>query len=138
MKPPTTVLFVCLHGAAKSLIAARFLERMAAEQGLRVECRFAGLEPDDAIPSGVIEGMAADGFDVSGERPVAANKPDVAAADQVVAFGCDVTPLGAPRAIRWNGIPDVSDDYGVARDAIVSRLRELLETLPSRTNRTTI
>ena len=44
-----TVVFVCLHGAAKSLIAATLFQRLADERGLAVRSTFAGTEPDPAI-----------------------------------------------------------------------------------------
>ena len=130
MSVPQSVLFVCLHGAAKSLIAARHFERLARSRGFRVECQCAGLEPDPEVPPHVIAGLAADGFDVSEARPALATSHTLAAADRVVAFGCDLSPLGAREdVVRWDGVPDVSDGYEAARDAIVGRLRGLLGAL---------
>lgn len=64
-----TVVFVCLHGSAKSLIAAEHFRRLAEEQGLDVCATSAGTDPDPEIPPHVIEGLLADGIDVRGRRP---------------------------------------------------------------------
>ncbi len=65
------VVFVCLHGSAKSLIAAEHFCRLAAQQGLDVRATSAGTDPDPEIPLHVIEGLLADGIDVRGRRPPA-------------------------------------------------------------------
>jgi len=63
------VLFVCLHGSAKSLIAAEYFNRLASARGLDASATSAGTEPDDAIPPRVVSGLAGDGIDVAGRRP---------------------------------------------------------------------
>jgi len=50
------VLFVCLHGSAKSLIAAEYFNRLAAARGLGVTATSAGTEPDAEIPPRVVQG----------------------------------------------------------------------------------
>lgn len=130
MRPVSTVLFVCLHGAAKSVIAAAYLERLARERGLPVRATAAGTEPDPEIPAGVVAGLLADGLDVRGRRPRRVTREELAAADRVVAFGCDVEALAPPGTpvIRWDDIPAVSEDFAKARDAIAARLPGLLGT----------
>ena len=93
------VLFVCLHGSAKSLIAAEYFNRLAAERGLSARATSAGTEPDDAIPPRVTQGLGADGIDVTGRRPRRPTQAEVDGSAVVVTFGCD---LGEP----------VSPDYG--------------------------
>lgn len=123
------VLFVCLHGSAKSLIAAEYFNRIAAARGVAARAESAGLEPDDAVPSGVVQGMAADGFDVRARRPRRPTAADVTDATTVVAFGCDLGPLAAAaaRIDRWDDVPAVSEDFKRARDVIVARIERLFE-----------
>ena len=123
------VLFVCLHGSAKSLIAAEHFNRLAAARGLGVRATSAGTEPDDAIPPHVVKGLAGDGIDVAGRRPRRPTPAEIGGAAAVVTFGCDLGALGAaaPRVIRWDDVPAVSDDFARARDAIVARVSGLLE-----------
>jgi protein-tyrosine-phosphatase len=129
MSAPNTVLFVCLHGSAKSVIAAEHLRVLAARRGLPVACASAGLEPDAELPPHVVAGLSRDGIDAAGIRPRAATPGLVTDAAHVVALGCDLTPLGAGDATRWDDIPAVSDGYDAARDAIVARLGPLLDQI---------
>ena len=63
------VLFVCLHGAAKSVLAAADFQRMAAERGLDIPAVSAGTEPDAAIAPGVLRILLAEGVDLRGRVP---------------------------------------------------------------------
>ena len=128
MKTPRTVVFVCLHGSAKSLIAAEYFGRLAAERGLDVHATSAGTEPDPDIPPHVTEELLRDGIDVRGRRPRLVTREDLAKASHVVSFGCDLSRVTPPATAveRWDDVPAVSADFAAARDAIVARLRRLL------------
>src|SRR4029450_5657474 len=63
------VAFVCLHGSAKSLIAAEYFNRLAQQKGLEISATTSGPEPDPEVPSNVIEGMRKRGFEVGRYRP---------------------------------------------------------------------
>jgi arsenate reductase (thioredoxin) len=122
-----TVLFVCLHGAAKSLIAASHLERLARERGVKIRAEFAGTEPDPALMPAAVAGLQAEGIDVRGRRPRSVTADDIRTASRIVSFGCDLGALapGVP-VERWDDVPAVSENYRAARDVIVSRLPTLL------------
>ena len=90
------VVFVCLHGAAKSVIAASIFDRLAASHGLDVRATFAGTEPDPEIPPKVVQNVRSEGADVAGMRPRLVTRDEVARARRVVSFGCDLSALGAP------------------------------------------
>ncbi len=124
------VVFVCLHGSAKSVIGASYCARLAERRGVAVEAESAGVEPDASIPPNVVSGLGADGIDVSGARPRDAAAVDFAGATRVVAFGCDVpgVPAGVPIE-QWADVPAVSDDFGRSRDAIVARVERLVADL---------
>ena len=126
---PENILFVCLHGSAKSLIAAEYFNRLAAARGVGARATSAGTEPDDVIPPRVVQGMRADGIDVEGRRPRRPTPADVEGAATVVTFGCDLGELAsrASRIERWDDVPAVSEDFTRARDVIVSRVAALLE-----------
>jgi protein-tyrosine-phosphatase len=122
------IVFVCLHGAAKSVIAAEIYKRRAAEAGLAVEALALGLEPDPEVSPATAKGLLAEGIDVRGLRPRAVTGADVAGASRVVAFGCDVnavTPDGVP-VEQWPDIPAVSDGYAIARERIGARVDQLV------------
>jgi arsenate reductase len=126
--PENTVLFICLHGAAKSLIAATHLERLARERGISLSAAFAGTEPDPELAPAAVAGLQAEGIDVHGLRPRPVTVDEIERASRVVSFGCDVTALAPGICVeRWDDVPAVSENYRPARDAIVSRLPALLE-----------
>jgi arsenate reductase (thioredoxin) len=126
----TRVLFVCLHGAAKSVIAAAHFQRLAERRGLRAEATFAGTEPDAAIAPRVVKELLAEGIDVQSLRPRPVTPEDVASASRIVTFGCDVAPLGPRVPVDcWDDVPAVSDGYEAAREAIDARVARLVDQL---------
>jgi arsenate reductase (thioredoxin) len=123
------VLFVCLHGAAKSVLAAADFQRMAAERGLDVPAASAGTEPDPAIAPGVLRTLLAEGIDLRGQAPRRLTRGDVAAAARIVAFGCDLgaaAPAGTA-VEQWADVPAVSDDLPAARAVIRRHLERLVD-----------
>ena len=124
-----TVLFICMHGSAKSVIAMLHLRRLAVSRRLRFTAASAGIEPDTEIPPHVVEGLRDDGLDAGGLRPRRLNASDLRTAWRVISFGCDVEHLGpVGREIeRWENIPNVTDGYAGARSAIVARVTALLD-----------
>src|SRR5256885_633814 len=125
------IAFVCLHGAAKSLVAAEFCKRLGATKGLGLDATTSGPEPDPEIPTIVVEGLRADGIDVGGTQPQRLSKQDLAKATHIVSFGLDlaaIAPAGVPIE-RWDDCPAVTEDYSTARDFIVTRVDALLNRL---------
>jgi arsenate reductase (thioredoxin) len=129
-----TVLFVCQHGAAKSVLAAHYLQRLAREHGIALECTSAGLDADDSIPPHVIDGLRSDGFDQPVSQPRALTAELLSGADFVVSLGCDLSGVGPTPAthVHWEGVPAVSDGFAAARDDIARRLQSLLDDLERR------
>jgi len=126
------ILFIGLHGAAKSLIAASHFQRLAGERGMRARAEFAGTEPDPELTPAAVTGLLAEGIDVRGQLPRRVTADDIRSASRVVSFGCDLGALapGVP-VERWDDVPAVSENYRAARDVIVSRLPMLLASVTS-------
>jgi protein-tyrosine-phosphatase len=128
----STVVFVCEHGAAKSVIAAAHFNRLATERGLPFRAVSRGTKPDDAVAAGVRAGLASDGIDVSTWRPIVISDQDIRQAAQVVSLATDL-PMKKPsvksKLLEWNDIPSVSQDYEKARTAIVEQVKQMLENL---------
>ncbi len=124
-----TVLFVCLHGAAKSVLAAADCGRLAAERGLSIRAASAGTEPDPEIAPPVRRALEQEGVDLGGQKPRRVSREDVAGAWRVVAFGCDLSGVAVPGVPveQWSEIPAVSDGLPAARKAIRARLERLIE-----------
>ena len=86
-----TVLFVCVHNAGRSQMAAAYTHHLS---GGRVEVRSAGSAPSDTINPAVREAMIEDGIDLSGETPKVLTVDAVAASDVVITMGCgDTCPI---------------------------------------------
>ena len=125
-----SVLFVCQHGAAKSVIAAEHLRRLAAERGVEIDTASAGLEPDAEIPPHVVDGLRRDGIDVGRRVPAALTADAVERAARIVVLAGELgalETLASAPVTRWDDVPAVSDGYDAARDAIVARLAALLD-----------
>ena len=122
------VLFVCLHGAAKSVVGAAHFRRLAAERGLAVDAVAVGTEPDAELAPGAVKGLAADGLAVRPSRPRPVTPYDLESAARVVSFGCDVAPARGQRLEQWD-VPAVSDGYAAARERIVANVERLVVEL---------
>ena len=131
----STVVFVCEHGAAKSVIAAAEFNRIAAEKGLPFRAVARGTKPDEAIAPVVKTGLSKEGIDVSSWRPQSVTHSDIDKAGKVVsiaAFEPGAKPAIGSRLLEWNDVPSVSENYQAARDAIVKRVQALLDNMAAR------
>jgi protein-tyrosine-phosphatase len=123
---------VCLHGSAKSVIAAEYLNIAAAKRGLALRATASGLEPDELIPEYVTRGLLAQGIDISGRVPVAATSAGLAPASRLIAFGCELGDARPPSISieQWSDCPAVSEGFDPAWRYITSRVDRLLEDSP--------
>ena len=127
-----TILFVCEHGSAKSVIAAAHFNRMAETRGLPYRAVSRGIHPDAKIPGNIKAGLLADGLDVSNWTPKPVVDGDLRRAERVVTLSCELPKsksVDASKTIDWRNVPAVSDGYQAARADIVERVDELLKTL---------
>jgi arsenate reductase len=125
------VLFVCVHNAGRSQMAAALLDHYA--EG-RVSVRSAGSEPADQLNPDVLVAMAELGLDLGRERPKRLTGAAVETADVVVTMGCgDACPVyPGKRYEDWElDDPAGADLEGVRRirDDIAKRVRGLLDDL---------
>jgi arsenate reductase (thioredoxin) len=127
------VLFVCVHNAGRSQMAAALLERHAGD---RVVVRSAGTEPGERVNPAVVEAMEEVGIDLSEAKPKLLTDGSVRAADVVITMGCgDACPIyPGTRYEDW----ELDDPAGKSieevrpiRDEIDARIRGLMaELLP--------
>jgi len=85
MTDPPTVLFVCVHNAGRSQMAAGFLQHLAGD---RIEVLSAGSQPADRINPVAVEAMAEEGVDITAEKPKVLTTEAVRESDVVVTMGC--------------------------------------------------
>jgi len=126
-----TVLFVCEHGAAKSVIAAAYFDKLAKDQHLPHRAAFRGVNPDATLSSVAEKGLKQDGIDTSGWKPARVTQKDVDEASRIVTLGC-VLPAGthvASKVTDWSDIPSPSQNYSDARDQIKKQVRKLVDDL---------
>ena len=126
-----TVLFVCPHNAAKSVIAVAYFRQLGAAAGLDLGADSAGTEPEAAVWPSVLELLRRDGLDVEDRRPRRVTHRDLARARLVVSMGCALpAELGpVPRVERWDDLPLASEDLVAARDAVRQRVEDLVGRL---------
>jgi arsenate reductase (thioredoxin) len=132
MTATRTIDFVCEHGAAKSVLAAALLERLAAEQGAPLRTLARGTEPEPQVAPAVVTGLLAEGIDVRAWQPRLVTREDLAKAWRVVSFGPDLSHL-LPTGTRvqvWSDVPAVADSLQTAQAVIASRLSALFKDLP--------
>jgi protein-tyrosine-phosphatase len=127
---PPAIVFVCEHGAAKSVIATAYFNKLAAERNLPYRATFRGTTPQDDLSVRAVAGLKADGVAVPSGRPAALTGPDIDGATLIFAIGCAL-PDAARRSGKAGDWSDVPDDrgYGPMRDAIVRHVRQLLDQL---------
>jgi arsenate reductase len=130
LKPPT-VLFMCPHGAAKSVLASAYFARLAKERGLNVRVESAGTDPDPTVSPAVAAHLKQQGYSVAGSSPRKVTPKDFASADVVISIGCDLSGLEEPRGklMRWDEVPSLGEDFARADEAIRRRVAELIEEL---------
>src|SRR3954465_80719 len=129
-----SVLFVCVHNAGRSQMAAAFLAHLAGD---RIEVRSAGSAPADAVNPAVVEAMSEAGIDISAQIPKVLTTEAVQASDVVITMGCgDACPVfPGKRYLDWQ--LDDPAGQGVEavrpiRDAIETRVRDLISEVAPR------
>jgi protein-tyrosine-phosphatase len=125
------VLFVCVHNAGRSQMAAAFLTHLAGD---RVEVRSAGSTPADQVNPAAVQAMAEVGIDISAEIPKILTVDAVKASDVCITMGCgDTCPVfPGKRYLDW----ELDDPAGQGieavrpiRDEIEKRVRALIGEL---------
>jgi arsenate reductase len=133
MTDKPSVLFVCVHNAGRSQMAAGFLTRLAGE---RIEVRSAGSTPADAVNPVAVEAMREVGVDIAAQTPKVLTVDAVKASDVCITMGCgDTCPVfPGKRYLDWTlddpagqGIEQVRP----IRDEIERRVRALISELSS-------
>src|SRR3954469_15535700 len=130
MSDRPSVLFVCVHNAGRSQMAAGWLRHLAGDA---VEVRSAGTLPAENINPAAVEAMAEVGIDITDQQPKVLTTDAVEASDVVITMGCDACPIfPGKRYLDWaledpagRGVEAVRP----IRDGIESRIRGLLAEL---------
>jgi arsenate reductase (thioredoxin) len=132
--PRPSVLFVCVHNAGRSQMAAAFLTSLS---GGAVEVRSAGSEPADQVNPAAVQAMAEVGIDITAEKPKILTDQAVRASDVVVTMGCGDTCPFYPGKRYEDWVLDDPAGQGVEavrpiRDEIRRRVETLIAELARR------
>ncbi len=123
----SSVLFVCVHNAGRSQMAAGFLKDMAGD---RIEIRSAGTQPKNEINPVAIEAMAEVGINIADQTPKVLDDEAVKASDYVITMGCGDECPWFPGKTYLDWVLD--DPAGQGLDSvrpIRDKIRELVEAL---------
>ena len=125
------ILFLCVHNAGRSQMAAAFARELGGD---RVVVHSAGSAPGETLNAAVVEVMAESGIDITGELPRKLTDEMGRSADVVVTMGCgDACPVfPAKRYIDWELTDPAGrpiDEVRPIRDEIEQRVRALIDEL---------
>lgn len=126
-----SVLFVCVHNAGRSQMAAGYLTELA---GGRIEVRSAGSAPADQINPTAVEAMAEEGIDITQASPKVLTPEAVQASDVVITMGCgDACPIFPGRRYEDWELTDPAgkgiEEVRLVRDDIKVRIQQLVSEL---------
>jgi arsenate reductase (thioredoxin) len=131
-----SVLFVCVHNAGRSQMAAGWLTHLA---GAAIEVRSAGSAPKDAINPAAVQAMAEVGIDIAAQTPKILTTAAVQASDVVITMGCgDACPFfPGKQYLDWQlddpagqGVDAVRIIRDQIRDRVQALIRQLLPAAP--------
>ena len=122
-----SVLFVCVHNAGRSQMAAAWLAHLAGD---RVEVRSAGSNPGPAVNPAAVEAMAEVGIDISAETPKVLDSDAVRESDVCITMGCgDICPVfPGKRYLDWK-LEDPAGQGVAAVRPIRDEIKVLVENL---------
>ena len=125
-----TVVFVCEHGAAKSVIATTYFNKIAAERGLKARAVYRGVNPQADLSVGALKGLRDDGLTVPAQKPSPITQADVDTATIMFAIGCTLpsNATASGKADTWDDVPE-DKGYGATRDAIKRHVERLIDDL---------
>lgn len=124
------IIFVCEHGAGKSVVAASYFNKLAKDRNLDyvAECR--GTNPDSIVSLKTQEGLTKDDvYDVN-TKPTKLQLSDTTNAERIILFTAAPPGLNTKVKIEnWSDIEYVDAEYQKRRDAIIQKINSLLDTL---------
>ena len=130
MPQSSTIIFICEHGAAKSVLAAAYFNKLARELNLDIRAIARGTNPDAELSPTAVAGLQADGLTPAETIPLMLSLAEVESAQRIVAF-CELPEEYRSKALieQWDDIPPVSQKYEPARDVILANLNRFMEKI---------
>lgn len=134
MSVKSSVLFVCVHNAGRSQMAAGYLKHLAGD---RIEVRSAGTDPGEKVNPAAVEAMAEEGIDISVNFPKKLTDEAVKDSDYVITMGCGDTCPYFPGKTYLDWPLDDPAGQGVdavrpIRDAVRAKVEALIQEIDSK------
>jgi arsenate reductase len=128
MPQDSMIVFVCEHGAAKSIIAATYFNKFVRERNLHFYAIARGTHPEAELSPLTVAGLRKDGLTPNETVPQKLSLEEIEAAQQIISF-CELPDefQRNKNIERWNDIPPVSENYEKARDMIVAKLKAMMK-----------
>lgn len=127
MSQKSVIVFVCEHGAAKSILAAAYFNKFASELGSDLRAIARGTHPDEELSPQTVAGLSKDGLYPPELAPQKLTEADLKNAQRVITF-CELpVEYQSSMVEQWDGVPPVGENYEVARDVIIERIRQFLD-----------
>lgn len=127
MTDKPTVLFVCVHNAGRSQMAAGYLQHLAGD---RIDVLSAGSQPKDQINPVAVEAMAEEGIDIAGSAPKLLTVDAVKESDVVITMGCgDACPIFPGKRYEDWQLDDPARQGSEAVRRIRDQIRDRVEAL---------
>lgn len=128
MSQGSIIIFVCEHGAAKSVIAATYFNKIAKEKNLNLHAIARGTNPDRELSPNTVAGLREDGLRPAESAPRKLSTAEIESAQQIVSF-CELSEEYQKNTAieQWNDVPPVSENYEKARNRIITKLKKMMK-----------
>jgi arsenate reductase (thioredoxin) len=125
-----TIVFICEFGSKKSVLAAQWFSKLAAERELDLHGVSRGTNPDTEVPGRIRAELLSAGIDIGNAAPQKLAPEDRSTARMIVSFTDEpLEPIGNVPVRSWADVPALSEDFDVASEQIRTRVRALVEEL---------
>ena len=128
---PPMVLFMCPHGAAKSVLAAGYFNAAATVAGSNYRAIARGTHPDEVIGPRALALLHEQGLAPVVNKPQKVDPSIMQSAHTIVSLGCDMAdlPINDKNILRWDDLPAVSEKPEAASAEIMRRVQALLKSI---------
>ena len=131
MKPKTKkVIFVCEHGAGKSVVAATYFNKIARDRNLDWQASCRGMNPDEEVSDATKEGLHADRLLDPALKPKQLTTTDLDGVEKVIHFTKLPDDLKLQsKSEDWTELPNLESGYKARRDALISKINQFFDKL---------
>jgi hypothetical protein len=124
------VVFVCEHGAGKSVVAAAYFNKIAKDRNLNWEASCRGTNPDEEVSAPTKEGLKSDNLLDPSLSPKKLAPSDTSNVEKIILFTKlpDDFKTGV-KSEDWSSLPNIDAKYEVRRDALIKKINEFFDSL---------